>query len=607
MKALKLTVPLGRQETPVSYTSRLAARNGLSARDFCNDWQLRLQSVVDGNADAIGTIARLGGVDHSDLMANAFIRGDKRTYRHRGEHLTLFTLRRRRVHVCPACFSDDIQNNPKLSSKLAVFSRAPWLIDAIKTCSVHNLELVQIAFDLPPRSLHEWVLAVEPSIMRLDRLAKQASQRRPSGLEAYVAARLDGVRQTPFLDSLELHCAIRTCSIIGAVEISGRMVNLKNLSDQDWWTAGAAGFQIAAGGPTKIDEFLRRLQDTYQGRSGGDGPASQFGRFYEWLAFRAKHPAYDPVRDLVGQHIRDNLPVGPADIIFGSPVTERLRHSIWTLSRETGLHPKRLRKLLRASGIIDDHQMLRPDHSVVFDAKAAESVIGPAQGALSLPAVGRYLNAPIGQVRLLAMKKFIQPCMRASAFSAIDRYAQRDLDEFLRRLLDGARAVGKPKPNQTSIPASAKRACCSVADIIHLILDRKLLWVGQTNGQRGYLSVRVDIDEIRVKVRGADHGGLTLRQTARMLESSDMVIASLVVGRHLKTRLVANPINKCRQMIVEPEEVARFQKEFVSLFGLAKERRRLIWILKEELDAAGVKPAFDPEKIGATFYARAEL
>ena len=73
---------------------------------------------------------------------------------------------------------------------------------------------------------------------------------------------------------------------------------------------------------------------------------------------------------------------------------------------------------------------------------------------------------------------------------------------------------------------------------------------------------------------------------------------------HLKTVTAINPINRCPTVVVSAEEVARFEAEFVSRFGLAKQLGRHFRKLKQELDAAGIKPALDPKKIGATFYLR---
>jgi hypothetical protein len=153
----------------------------------------------------------------------------------------------------------------------------------------------------------------------------------------------------------------------------------------------------------------------------------------------------------------------------------------------------------------------------------------------------------------------------------------------------------------------AKRACCSAAEIVRFILDKKLKWVGRLAGVDGYMSVLVDLEEIRGLVRGDDHGGLTPVQVAAALDTTDRVARALIAHGHLATVSVIHPVNKCPQTVVMPDEVERFQRKYVSLFGLAKERGRHFRKLKQELDAAGTKLVFDAEKIGATFYARDAL
>lgn len=65
-----------------------------------------------------------------------------------------------------------------------------------------------------------------------------------------------------------------------------------------------------------------------------------------------------------------NFPA-PMFCIFGVPVTERTLHSVCTLSIEAGLHPGRLRKTMRAAGLIDDRQMALRDNLVLFSAPRA--------------------------------------------------------------------------------------------------------------------------------------------------------------------------------------------------------------------------------------------
>ena len=58
---------------------------------------------------------------------------------------------------------------------------------------------------------------------------------------------------------------------------------------------------------------------------------------------------------------------------------------------------------------------------------------------------------------------------------------------------------------------------------------------------------------------------------------------------------------------VTAEEVERFEREYVSLFVLAKQRGQHFRKVKQELDAAGIKPGLDPAKVGATFYQIGDL
>lgn len=605
---LNLIVPFGVNETPASFTSRLAANHRLPAREFCLDWNIHFQEVVDGRLEPIAKIAELGGISAETLTAHAFVRTERQSYTHREQRLVRPVLRRSRIHVCPACLIGDIQATPTIRPEVAPYNRSTWLIEAIKTCPVHRIALVEIATDRAPNSLHDFAFHVAPAVPHLDAMLETATRRDLSGLETYVLRRLEGATEGQFLDGLPLYVAIRACEMIGAVAVFGRRPNLSRLSDEDWRRASARGFEIAAGGAKAIGEFLTNLQNTYPySRSGLEGPQALYGRVYQWLEFGADDPAYDPVRDVVGEHIRTHLPLGPGDTVFGNPVAVRTLHSIRTLSIEADLHPKRLRKVLMAVGAVCAAQAILPDQSVVFPSKTASDAVRQAKGSRSLRMAGQYLNAPRVHISLLAEHGFIKPHVAAREFCAADRYAVADLDRFLAALLDGARPVHKPKADQVSIPAAAKRACCSAAGIVRLILDRKLAWVGEAAGQRGYLSVLVDVDEIRVKTRGPDHGGLTQREVANLLQTNDGVVRALTAAKHLRTFTAKDPVNHCPMVLIRPEEAARFQREYVSLFMLAKENRKHFRRVLKELNEQGIEPAFNPHEIGARLYARSDI
>ena len=140
-------------------------------------------------------------------------------------------------------------NQPGVERSLAQIS--PALPRAI-----HDLALATIAEDLTPGALHDFTHHVAPALAGLEHLADQTEGRLPTGLESYVMTRLGGYRRSTYLDSLDLFVAIKTCELIGAVEVFGRTANLNRLTDEEWRVAGAAGFAIADGGAASVRDFL---------------------------------------------------------------------------------------------------------------------------------------------------------------------------------------------------------------------------------------------------------------------------------------------------------------------------------------------------------------
>ena len=120
------------------------------------------------------------------------------------------------------------------------------------------------------------------------------------------------------------------------------------------------------------------------------------------------------------------------------------------------------------------------------------------------------------------------------------------------------------------------------------------------------MTVLVDVEEVRALVRGPDHGGLTGMEIKDKLSTTAKVAAALIKHGHMATITVVNPVNRCPTVVVPAQEVERFDREFVSLFSLARQRGRHFMAVKKELQHAGVEPVFNPRKIGATFYRRAE-
>jgi hypothetical protein len=75
----------------------------------------------------------------------------------------------------------------------------------------------------------------------------------------------------------------------------------------------------------------------------------------------------------------------------------------------------------------------------------------------------------------------------------------------------------------------------------------------------------------------------------------------------LETRVVVNPVNRCRQTVVPTGEIEAFERDYVNLLRLSKQIGIHHVQLRKRLEASGIEPAFDPERVGARFYPREAL
>jgi hypothetical protein len=601
--SFRLTAPLHADETPTSFVSRLAARNGTSMRIFCRDYDIPFQGVVDGNAETLKHVGTLARADPETLRDAAFVKYGTRRRTYRGIELHDSVLRRERIALCAVCALADIEAHPSLRPNAAVYGRAIWLLDPLRTCPTHKVPLTLLPG--APQKTHDFAHHAGAAVPGLPQIAASGVRRELGGLEAYALSRLAGAASSPLLDPLPLAAAVRLCRTTGAVLLWGPKVGIKILSVEDEHAAGNAGFEAVSGGPDAFRSLLDRLTQAKGPRARNDGPAVTFGRLYTLLGTLPSHdPAYDAVREIMRRYTIDNFALAAGHHLFGKTVKRRVVHSVHTLAKEHAIHPKRLRKHLKAAGLITEDQAAKSDNNVLMDADRSAELGRRLSGTIPLAEAMKHLNAPRAQMDVLIKAGIITARERATDTGARNRYAVADLDDLLERIAARGPARGHRPGSPCTIPAAAKRCCCSAADVVRLVLDRKIRTV--KGPARGYMGVLVDAIAVRKLVRGPETTAQSLRDAARVIGTSDPVLEALIAGGHIAVHTGANAVNRCPQTLVADDEIQRFKAKFVSLWTLSKETGTFIATMKSKLDRAGIAPAFDPVVISARFYHRCD-
>ncbi|TXH38856.1 MAG: hypothetical protein E6Q98_01250 [Rhodospirillaceae bacterium] len=599
---LPLKPRLGLRETAPSYVARLAAINRCSPAHICRDMEVTLRSVAKGKESSLLQITRMTGISFEALKRHSLVRDGELFHLH-GQVLTRPALRRARTFACPICVKEDVGDEQHLR-EARTFCRDIWILDAIRTCLLHGVFLVEIYPQAEGAMIYDFATAVLMSTPW--NIEPTPIPGAPSPFEQYLIDRLDGVRRNlPWLDGFPWYAAARLCEMLGAVSLEGPRVRTEVFSFRQWYDAGVEGYRFASRGAEGIRELLGRLREDFMKTRADWGLRSVYGRLYEWLAYEDKDPAFDPLREVFRQHAISTMPFGEGEIIFEMPVDRRIIHSVHTAHKATGLHPKRLRKLLIQAGLVSEQDLTLSNDRILFDADRAVTAIQAITGSMKLTEVGKYFNIPRAQLGVLFEAGFLKPFVPAGTANIGSHAFSRDhVDQFRDSLFAEAVPTPAPTTDQLNIPMAAKKANCSAAEVVNLILEGKLAWKGIDPAETGYLSLLVDLIEIKQLVRRDDHGGIKLRDTETRLRVSSRVLKGLIAGGHLPAHTVINPVNRCPQSVVMENDLAAFEATYISLTDIASQQKKHAVTVRRELGAAGVSPAFDPAAVKATFYRR---
>lgn len=607
---LDLAPDLKPGELPTSYLSRLAAAHGISAAEFCSDWRIALPAVVNGKPKALAKLAGLGGLAPDDLAKFAFVRQPAHdlVFDYRGESLGSELFQRRRIDVCPICLEEDLARYDGRDPETAMYLRADWCLETTRACPTHERAMVTIVDDLGWGVRHDFVALILPRQASLAKAGVRAVSIRPSLLQGYVAARLEGKRENPFLDAFPLYAAVKTCEVIGATAMFGRNVHLGKLEFERRADARERGFEIASEGSDGIKAFLKGLQGSFARSRKG---LASYGRvafetIHRFLTPRKRtseaNVAFAPLRLVVSEFIKENYPLAPGELVFDERISVRTLHSVRSLSTETGMNPRRLLKLLREARLVTEDQMDLSDRNVVFDAERARLALQGAQEAMSVKEAAERLGLTKGTTLNLVREGSLRSFLPATDVKP--RIPGRSVADFMERLLDGAQVVRRSGGRRMQLRLAARELFVSEVKIVRWILEKRLRWVGRLSGAVDCRGVLVVADEVKsLKVR-PPLPGLGMRELALALGTSDWIASALVRHGHLGERGKAD-----RRMAkrATAEDVQRFKENYVSAWQSSLQLGRHVSILKQEMAERGVKPAFDPKQVDAVFYRRSDV
>ena len=597
-------LPFDAVETPLSFATRLASFHlRSSVVPFLRDICVSPDALLGGEHDAVQRLSAVSGVDAEALHRNSAQRVGKRRFNLRGHVVSSEFFSSPYTVFCPACLREDDANAVDVGS--ARRGRLEWTMGAVRTCPRHGRALVARAKERWHDKYHELARRVPERGDDLDRLIESAPEQMPSPLQNYVMQRLDGDTRLAWLDSQSLEQAVRATEMLGLLLEFGPEAQPATLGMRGWDRAGRTGFAVTSGGEVAIRGALHGVQAEFRGKGGKPGGRKVFGALFEWLSFAKGTKDPGDIKRILREHIFDTMEIAGGTTVLGGTLAERRLHSVESLAAEARLHPKTLRNVLAANGLIPVEEKVSGHH--VFDAQEGRKIASSIGRQIHVSALGTALNCTRPQAEQLLDEGLLRQISNR-VVEAIGRTRKsvdaREVAAFLEKLHACADIIDTVPPEMVPISKAAEKAKATSVDILHLVLGGFITRVVRLAHTSGIAAIHVDPDEVRAEI-GICKQGLSASEVFERLnvsrsagwalvlrEDEPRIPSTIVVGR--------NGVHQFHRFC--EDDVATFMARFATVPQIANIQNCGTSKLLDHLKKTRARPVIHRHEIGMDLY-----
>ncbi|WP_424979978.1 TniQ family protein [Leisingera sp. S232] len=608
MGKLYPSLPFAPGETPLSWAARLAAlHTGGSLRPFLNDMDVPFMRLAGGHPDAIRRLCDLACQDHKVVEHNTIRSLDGRRFELRGEAFSAEFLTGSVTRFCPACLAEDESGASRPHARRR--GRLEWLLAPVRVCPRHQQPLMERQRDAWDGKAWELQLLVPETGAALEALAEPLSARAPSPLQDYVLGRFEGAKGPDWLDGQGIERAARTTEMLGAVLRFGTDAKAGRMRQMDWDEAGRVGWAYTSRGPAGVTRALDLLLADAQGRCDGRlRRITTYGMLYSWLASSKLSKDPGPIRDILREHILDNMDVQAGQPLLGETGMQPRRSSIASLAASEAVNDVTLKNVLRAKGVISETEAELPGSHVLVDYETGKTVAAEMKRAVAVTLLPQVLNASRPMVAALMDEGLLTPLHDGGLkLGKISRAVDREhVDALIASIERIATPVGEAPGSMVSLAKSAEISRKKMQLVLSAVFGGRLQRVMRLENESGLSGLLVDPREVKSLTPRGRPGmstGLAFMMLGIGAAAGKRLISGQFGGQVLKTVSVPGEENAW----VTPAAMACFRSRYVTFKSLLIEAKCKQPQLKRMLAAHEVKPAFDPKTLGAILYRRADL
>lgn len=589
-------LPVMERETPVGYASRMALKMGCSLRVFCKRTGIPLQELLDGRPSAVALLRHLCQLPERAFADTTYVVAPGHRFFLAGQELSRDQVSREALRICPVCVERQISDGRDLHE---ISSPREWQLAPLYVCDIHAVPILAInERDIVRSGRQDFSRLLREALMQGRFPTGEIQHVTESGLGHHVRRRLRGVDDGHWLSRMPLYAAIKTAEMIGVAALHGVRKTSLELDIAERFEAGRVGYEILGEGDLGLRELFTGFQQDYSSETSATVLHQTFGRIYVNMA-SWRDAAFDPLRDVLRQHLIETLSFGPGEILLGKEVTERRIHSARTAALELGLSPITARRRLRSIGVLAEASEIPTWEQNFFDARTHAGDIRRLSGALQRGEAIRYLGPK-------RMHHGFSPILDLIGSMNVDKtilfnqiFAKEDLDAFLASVL-GKASTG-PIEGFDTIDKAARRLRTGIANVLDMIMKDEITDVRLSPAHEGIGSLMVRKKDL-YSALVARRPWVTILAGARAIKMKDMTLTALVKSKIIPSKGVS-------PVMLNPEDLEAFARTYVSRREVAHQYRQLRGTtidrsMTKAIAMAGLEPAFDERKTTVKFYRR---
>lgn len=606
---LNLGHPLQPREPAMGYAARLAALNGVDLRSLLRDMRIDIDALGRGNGRALDDLAELRRLDPAGRDAlrrytPSHAVGDKAATvgGHRFQPGSVLAYATR---VCPHCVAEDLA---RFEGPVGArpWSRLEWVLEPVRVCGRHGTVLLHVQADETLRAGHDFSATMVRQVLpALDRLRAEAVPAPGTAFAAWFVARLDGARDAgDWLDDVPLHAASAFCEALGISVLHGpgRHPSTKGMADMA--CAAEEGYRIAALGPDAVEGAFDGIVGRHRfGKRGSVGHEKVYGRVHAVLRANLKDPAFEKFRHVLREHAFARLPISPGTAFLGVRLGERRMHTQRSAAFSSGRSDAGLLRLVGSEAVASGQRLW-------ITVEEFGAIVANVEDHLTAKDVANRTGFSVKQVGYLEEAGLLSVLPEDDRNAGSKRcFLRPDVDAFMARLFRNAVPVANPSEPRMTIERAAPGLRVGTVEILNLILDDRLAWVGRhTTGER-YDDLLIDRDEVLRVIQGAGSADdVTEPEAAAMLAGVD----PRNLWRLVKTGLLAwspgyRPRDPRSVRAFTRASVEAFAAEYATLKEVAASAGLAPHQAMRRLQEAGVRDAASYEQVRMKLYRRRDL